>query len=578
MIYSIDSDHKKFEKIEFHDGFNVILADKTEKSSPKDSRNGLGKSTMINIIHFCLGGDPKDALNDSKLEGSTFTIELDLDGKKYKISRSPGNKSQIFIDGDYSDWSIKPKIDEDTGKRFLKKDSWRSMLGKFMFDLPIGLPVFHPSFGSMISYFIRKHEGFLDAFKQSSSQRTWDFQTNNAYLLDLGWKFATDLQILRERKNDLEAFRREINTGKFAGFMGNAGKLEAEKIKLQIQANKQKEKLDKFQVNDQYEQIEKEANDITEIIHNHTNQNVMDKLLLNRYNVSIEEEETTDIHIISEIYQEAGLHFSEKITKTLVEVNNFHNKIVENRTDFLNSEIKRLESEIVDKTNRVEQLDKKRASLMQILSSEGALKEYTEIQRNYSDSQSELNEIKAKLDNLKNIENQDNQIKIDKQKLYQNALIDMKERTEQKNNAITAFGEFSSFLYDEFGTLLINLNVNGFEFDIDISRSSSQGIGNMKVFCYDLTLAKIWSKRKQSPGFLIHDSAIFDGVDERQRAGALQLAKITSENDNFQYICTLNSDMIPNDYFDKDFDFQKYIVRTLTDSTEDGGILGIRIW
>jgi len=70
---------------------------------------------------------------------------------------------------------------------------------------------------------------------------------------------------------------------------------------------------------------------------------------------------------------------------------------------------------------------------------------------------------------------------------------------------------------------------------------------------------------------------IFDGVDERQRAWALQLAKTTSETEGFQYICTLNSDMIPHRDFDTNFDLQKYIVRTLTDSTEDCGILGIRI-
>ena len=99
----------------------------------------------------------------------------------------------------------------------------------------------------------------------------------------------------------------------------------------------------------------------------------------------------------------------------------------------------------------------------------------------------------------------------------------------------------------------------------------------MKAFCYDLTLAKIWSKRKQSPGFLIHDSMIFDGVDERQRAGAIQLAESTSKNENFQYICTLNSDMIPHEGFEKDFDLQQYVVRTFTDSTPDGGILGIRL-
>ena len=258
----------------------------------------------------------------------------------------------------YSDWQIKPKTDADTGKLYLNTNCWQSILGKSMFNLEIDLPSFYPSFGSMISYFIRKHEGFLDAFKQSSSQRTWDVQTNNAYLLDLGWKFATDLQILRERKNDLDAFRREIKIGKFAGFMENAGKLEIEKISLEINAGKQEKALDRFEANPQYEQIEKEANNTIETIHAYTNQNVMDNLLLNRYNASLNEERTTNIKLISEIYQEAEIHFSEQIKKTLQQVNDFHNKIVENRKEFLNSKIKRLEDEIAEKTQTFEQLDK----------------------------------------------------------------------------------------------------------------------------------------------------------------------------------------------------------------------------
>ncbi len=574
MIHSINSDHSKFKKIEFHSGFNMILAERTEKSSQKDSRNGPGKSTMINIIHFCLGGSAKDALNNPKLNDSMFTLDLDLNGKRCKVSRSPGNKNQIFIDGDYSDWSIKPKIDADRGMMFLRKDSWQSILGKLTFDLPIGLPNFHPTFRSMISYFIRKHEGFLDAFKQSSSQQVWDIQTNNAYLLDLGWKFATDLQILRQEKTDLDAFNREIKKGTFAGFMGNAGKLKAEQIRLQVEATRQRRELDRFQINEQYEQIEKEANDLTDTIHNNINQNVVKNQSLNKYNASIKEEQVTDINSLSEIYRKAGFYFPEKIIKTLDQVNDFHNKIIKNRKEFLKAEIQRLEDEITQRAQTIKQLDKKRADLMQILNTQGALKEYMEIQKNYNDSQSELNDIKAKLENLKNIDAKDNQIKIDKQKLYQNAQIDLKERTEQQNNAITIFGEFSRSLYNEFGALLIDVKTSGFIFGIDIPRSSSQGIGNMKVFCYDMTLAKIWSKKNNSPGFLIHDSVIFDGVDKRQRAGALILARDMSEKEGFQYICTLNSDMIPHVDLGENFDLNKYVVRTLTD---DGGLLGMRI-
>ena len=98
----------------------------------------------------------------------------------------------------------------------------------------------------------------------------------------------------------------------------------------------------------------------------------------------------------------------------------------------------------------------------------------------------------------------------------------------------------------------------------------------MKIFCYDLMLAKLWAKKAKSPIFLIHDSIIFDGVDERQKALALQLAESESKKEGFQYICTMNSDAIPRKDFDKDFDFDKYVVKTFTDAKEEGSLLGIR--
>jgi uncharacterized protein YydD (DUF2326 family) len=45
----------------------------------------------------------------------------------------------------------------------------------------------------------------------------------------------------------------------------------------------------------------------------------------------------------------------------------------------------------------------------------------------------------------------------------------------------------------------------------------------MQIFFFDLMLTEISLKSGPGPGFLIHDSHLFDGVDERQVAKALQL-------------------------------------------------------
>jgi uncharacterized protein YydD (DUF2326 family) len=55
MINAVFANRNSFKAVEFLPGFNVILADRAETSSARESRNGLGKSTLIEIIHFCLG-------------------------------------------------------------------------------------------------------------------------------------------------------------------------------------------------------------------------------------------------------------------------------------------------------------------------------------------------------------------------------------------------------------------------------------------------------------------------------------------------------------------------------------------
>lgn len=79
------------------------------------------------------------------------------------------------------------------------------------------------------------------------------------------------------------------------------------------------------------------------------------------------------------------------------------------------------------------------------------------------------------------------------------------------------------------------------------------------------------------PGFLIHDSHLFDGVDERQVAKALQLGASHAERVGFHYIVTMNSDALPADGFQDGFEVQKYVnpIR-LTDEEETGGLFGVR--
>jgi uncharacterized protein YydD (DUF2326 family) len=98
----------------------------------------------------------------------------------------------------------------------------------------------------------------------------------------------------------------------------------------------------------------------------------------------------------------------------------------------------------------------------------------------------------------------------------------------------------------------------------------------MKIFCYDITLASFSRGRGLGIDTLVHDSTIFDGVDPRQRAHAIEHASAQSEQYGFQYILTMNTDMVPSGDFSAGFDIQALVRLRLTDTDPSGSLLGFR--
>lgn len=580
MIYSIKCDKQSFRTIHFKKGFNVILAERTKESTKKDSRNGLGKSTLIEIIHFCLGGNKGETLNKSHLEDWTFTLELDLDGKKYAVSRNTKDQNKIYIDGDCSEWQVKPEVDEKSKRQIFSRNDWTKVLGMQMFEVnSVYDEKYHPTFRSLISYFIRKNGqsgAFLNPFQQYKAQAEWDIQVNNSYLLGLGWQFAAKWQKIKDSEKVLEHIKQEVSSGLITNLIGNIGELDAQKIRLDAQAKNEKDQLDDFKVHPQYNQIEDEANQITRKIHQLVNNNIDDKRLLEFYEASLKEEKDTSPKQVEKVYNEAGLVFPDSVKNKLNDVLAFHKTVVTNRRDFLSIEIDKIRQNIARREKEIQNISTKRAELMMMLRTHGALQEYIQLQTRHQTTIAQLKDISIRLENLRKFEQGKSALIVEQATLQQSAIKDLAERESQKREAVLAFNKYSEHLYNAPGTLSINIEKKGYSFKVDIQRSGSHGIGNMKIFCYDLLLVKRWANMKKNPGFLIHDSMIFADVDERQKALALQLAKSESSKEGFQYICTMNSDTVPYNEFDEGVEFDKYVVATLTDAKEDGGLLGIR--
>lgn len=57
MLYKLSANKPSFRDIVFSKGLNIVVAERTEASGNKASRNALGKTTFVEILDFCLGAD-----------------------------------------------------------------------------------------------------------------------------------------------------------------------------------------------------------------------------------------------------------------------------------------------------------------------------------------------------------------------------------------------------------------------------------------------------------------------------------------------------------------------------------------
>jgi uncharacterized protein YydD (DUF2326 family) len=581
MIHAIHCDQPSFHNIEFKNGFNVVLATRTHAATDKDSRNGAGKTTLVEIVHFCLGSsaDRKNRLMAPQLRGWTFTIELDLRGKPYRVSRNTANARRIILEGDFKEWPIKPKKDTQTGSFIFSIPQWNELLGWLMFDLPPQAKTdsFEPTFRSLFSYFVRRgRDAFSTPFEHFRKQKDWDKQVNNAFLLGLSWEYPSKLQKLKDQEKVVTQLRLAIKSGTFPDLLGTVGELESQKVRLEEALARRTEELRTFRVHPQYEEYQDKANAFQSAIRQLNQENATDRAMLSFYQESLVQERPPEAAKLAKIYQEAGVSWPEGVRRRIEDVQAFHDRVILNRRAFLETETSRLVRAISRRTEELRQRSDERANLLSVLNSYGALAEYAEMQRLQSEEIAKLNAVNQKIANLKRIDEIKSQTRIEREQLQILARSFYEERRAERERAISLFNGFSQALYNEPGELIVDVVESGYRFNVDIERKDSQGVEQMKVFLYDLTLATLWATKHSGPGFLIHDSTIYADVDERQKAHALELAAKTADAQGFQYICCLNSDAIPEKDFSEGFSLQSHVRIELTDEGETGGLLGIR--
>ena len=586
MIHGITSDLPTFKSLHFRSGLNILLADKSAGATDRQSRNGAGKSSFVELVHFLFAAkaDKDSIFRSQALVSWTFEADVDLGGSRVKVARSGQKPSRIRLQGDTATWPIQPTLDKKSGDLLLSNEQWRQVLGGALFDLPLEGEEeernrFRPTMRSLFCYFARRQAagGMLSPTRQSNMQQAWDQQVAVSYLLGLDATIPQEFQEVRSQEKAMSELRKAAKEGSLGRYFGTAADLRTRVTIAEARARRMREQLATFNVVPEYSDLEKQASAITRDISALNDANTIDRELILQLGDALVSEEPPAVANLDRLYREAGVLLPETVNRRFEEVQQFHQAVIQNRRSHLTSEVRAAEGRIVARDADRAQLDARRRQIMTILQTGGALEHYTSLSEEAGRAEAEAEGLRQRLVTAERIESTKAELDIERARLFKALQDDHHERSSIIAEAVLVFEELSNALYEKAGSLTVSATQNGPTVDVRIDSQRSKGITNMQIFCFDLMLADLATRRGLGPGFLIHDSHMFDGVDERQVAKALQLGAEHAESVGYQYIVTMNSDALPRDGFRAGFDVSDFVLPTkLTDATESGGLFGLR--
>ena len=553
FLNKIYSEPEVFEPVEFIRGINYIFGKKeiSTEGNVKNSLNGIGKSTFLDLIDFALlsSYNKRDskrlhaAYQKGILKGVTIILDFEVEGIEYSIKRAFDKPSTIYLsinDNAYEDYpinNIKPRICDIIFKRKYTghySDRWLRKL------LPFYIKIQTP-----------EKEPFLNPIKYIREAKEIELNNYHFYLINIDNKISyRNLQVQTDLK------KLEITTTEAKRVITETyGTIKMPEIdsklrKYKIDIEKLEESIKLFQLSEKYKIDEEKLNKLTSDIKELLFQNNSDELKIKSYQDSLKIDINIKPNSISKLYAEFNQLLASNIKKSLDDAVKFRHNLVQSRREFIQDEIDSLQETITKRENNISVKTQERANVFKLLKAKKAITDLTDAYFQLNKIKEDESELKSKVKILKDLTKE--RIEINKQiNEIEGKILEFEEQIQDKELEFSKiFLEIYNALYPELEDISIfditaNLNSDAkIQFTILPSNEMfSKGRNQGRTLIYDLSVLfhSIEEKLKE-PRFLIHDG-ILDGMDKTH---FIELVKFLEEKRlqkyDFQYFLTLNEE------------------------------------
>ena len=548
----ISTPRKVIRNIEFHKGLNLIVDD-TPTINTQLTGNNVGKTTVLKLIDFCLGGEASEIYTDFEDKKSVYE-----DVKNFLIEQEvlitliltedldSFNKSkQIIIERNFLPRSR--AIRNINGEPILDKD----FENKLMSLLIPNQKSEKPSFRQIISHNIRYKDENINNTLKTLSKYTSDSEYETLYLFLLGCNFNNGAK----RQAILTKLKQEEN---YKNRLEKNQSKESYEIALTMLDNEILElnkKKKSFNINENFEKDLDELNKIKYRINKISSEVIklgIRKDLIEEAKENIENSTTNiDLKQLKELYDEAKLNVL-GIQKTFEDLVSYHNTMIVEKLKFITEDLPSLNEKIKLENIELNKLLEEEKTMSEKIAKSDSFEELEKTITNinekyrlkgeYENTISYINEVEENIKRLKNeLSNIDNY-------LFSNEFKELLKLQITKFNKF--FSAISNELYGESYVLGFSEETNKknqtfykfSSFNLNMSSGKKQG----EILCFDLAYI-LFADSEKIPclHFLLNDKK--ELMHDNQ---LLKVADFVKKN-NIQLIISILKDKLPEELVDK---------------------------
>lgn len=563
FLHELGSSDSRFKVLTFHNGMNILLADKTDTSKSGDSRNGAGKTSFVRLFRYLLGGRLDDSLKSPEMSAFAFWAALGIDGTSgtTRVERPISPQTKVRVDG--KEGSL---------------DDWKKEVAEF-FQLPAD--TVRPTVGQLVGQLIRDY--FLDPLKTFAVESSWESGARIGYFLGFSPEILSKGGQISALEKNRKALKKAISDGALGSVSLNEAELRARLAQSRQRRSRLERDLSGFRVDDQYSDHQAEADRLTHAIRDLNDEGVTLEQRKRDLELAMEEERPAESGVetanqLRSMYAEIGVVLPDAVTRRFDEVSDFHSSVVRNRRIYLEAErasvVARLNAIARERTD----LDQSRSEVMNLLNDSMALETFRSAEKELMELDSMIADLERQLELVQSVSDTGLHLRSIMTEAESSLRAEMAERESSLEEAISLFQELGQEIYDDRSvSLLVEATSKGvLKVVPKIDGDASAGILGVKTFLLDLVCVVTAIKHGRAPRVLVHDSLLFDSMDDRQVASCLNIGARLADEIGFQYIVTMNSDRLAATEAEG-FDRREYVIApVLTDLGEVGGLFGFR--